>query len=120
MMPAIESLRPPLPETQILVLIHFSNRNLDRASTSAYFTNHINKIARHLSCAFTNQLAVLDDQSIGHLNGIDITVFNAVNQRVEITAVPVWRSNRLEECLINVVSSLPGRTIENEFLPVIP
>src|ERR1700723_4012095 len=89
------------------------DNNLHWDSTRRDFADQIHKITSHLFRACADQVKIDNDQPIGNLHLINLTIRDAVIQGVEISPVPRWRADDAKERVIDVVIAVPCRSIHS-------
>src|SRR6202167_6545909 len=87
------------------------DNNLHWNSPRRDFANQIHKITSHSFRACADQVKIDNDQPIGNLHLINLTIRDAVIQGVEISPVPRWRADDAKERVIDVVIAVPCRSI---------
>jgi hypothetical protein len=81
--------------------------DFDRTAPSSYFMNEINKVASHLASFFAYQRVILDDDAVRHFYLVNLAVFDAVYQSIEISSMPWWSTNGPKKSVVNIIFGSP-------------
>ena len=86
-----------------------------RAARRTQLIDQVNEIANNSSCSDTRRAEIHDLKYVWNFNLIYPTDGNAVPNSIEITTVPIRRSYRFKESVIEIICCIPVLGIQNDF-----